>query len=320
MLLTREEQIDTLHAAAQSWGIDVDKSDIDWRDEFVQVGGLKIHYLDWGVSGKPPLLLLHGGMQSAHSWDLTAVVMKRDYHVVAMDLRGHGDSDWADDYSHAATMSDVAGLVEHLGWPRLSLMGLSMGGLAAMNYASEHADRLDALVIVDVGPELNAGGVGRIVQFGRGPAELDTVEQFVEQAIAYNPHRKPEQLRYSLTHNLRQLPDGKWTWKYDRRLSRRPPETTVREAADESTPKARYHTFSDLWERLKRITCPTLVVRGGDSDVFAEATALKMIELLPDGRFVTVPDAGHTVAQDNPKDFLPAVRPFFDETRPAAHP
>jgi pimeloyl-ACP methyl ester carboxylesterase len=217
-------------------------------------------------------------------------------------------------------MSDVAGLVEHLGWQRLSLMGLSMGGLASMNYASEHAERLDALVIVDVGPELNSGGVGRIVQFGRGPAELDTVEEFVQRAIEYNPHRKPEQLRYSLTHNLRQLPNGKWTWKYDRRLSRRPAESQVKESNEGAAITQRHHNFTDLWERIERITCPTLIVRGGDSDVFAEATGRKMVELLPDGRFVTVPDAGHTAAQDNPKDFLAAVRPFFDETRGAARP
>jgi pimeloyl-ACP methyl ester carboxylesterase len=312
MLLTREEQIDTLHAAAVSWGIPVDKTEIDWRDETVQLGELKIHYLDWGAEEKPPMLLLHGGMQSSHSWDLIAVLLKRDYHVVAMDLRGHGDSDWADDYSHAATMGDVARLVDHLGWQRLSLMGLSMGGLAAMNYAAEHSDRIERLVIVDVGPELNAGGVGRIVQFGRGPSELDSVEEFVQRAVEYNPHRKAEQLRYSLTHNLRRLPNGKWTWKHDQRLSRRPPETAQREAKAGGEPSGRYHNFTDLWERLRRIECPTLVVRGGDSDVFAEATGLRMVELLTQGRFVTVPDAGHTVPQDNPTGFLAAVRPFLE--------
>ena len=95
MLLTRSEQIDTLYAAAQNAGLDVAKGDISWQDEVIDVAGMKIHYLDWGSKGKRPLLLLHGGMQSAHTWDLIAVAMKRDFHVVAMDLRGHGASDWA---------------------------------------------------------------------------------------------------------------------------------------------------------------------------------------------------------------------------------
>src|SRR3972149_5654243 len=130
MLLTREQQIDPLYAAARSAGVPIEKSEIDWQDRFVEVNGLQIHYLDWGTAGMPPMLLLHGGMQTAHTWDLTAVVMKRQFHVAAMDLRGHGDSAWSDegDYSHATHASDVARALQHLGWDRLVLMGLSLGG------------------------------------------------------------------------------------------------------------------------------------------------------------------------------------------------
>src|ERR1700694_5104584 len=103
MLLTRDQQIDTLYAAAQEAGLAIQKSEIDWRDEFVELDGLQIHYIAWGTAGKQPLLLLHGGMQNAHSWDLTAVALKREFDVVAIDLRGHGDSAWSDEgkYSHA---------------------------------------------------------------------------------------------------------------------------------------------------------------------------------------------------------------------------
>jgi len=305
MLLSREEQVETLLAAARGAGAELSRADIDWRDETFEGNGLRLHYLDWGTPGKRPLLLLHGGMQNAHSWDLTAAALKRDFHVVALDLRGHGDSDWSEggDYGYAAHASDIAALVDHLGWSRLSLMGLSLGGLAALRFASQGSGRLDALVVVDVGPELNRVGVGRIVDFGQGPGELDSIDDFIARALAYNPRRKADQLRYSLTHNLRRLPNGKLAWKYDRRIARRPSE------ADR---QARRGHFGEMWEELRTIRCPTLVVRGGESGVFAESTGRRMIELIPDGRFVTVPDAGHTVPQDNPAGFLAAVREFLE--------
>ena len=302
MLLTLDEQKDTLYASARNAGVAIERDEIDWRDEFVSTGELKIHYLDWGQRGKRPLLLLHGGMQTAHTWDITAVAMRRDCHVVAMDLRGHGDSDWSEDghYGHADHAGDIQGLVRHLGWEHFSLAGLSLGGLASLHFASHHGSLLDALVIVDVGPELSPRGVGRIVDFGRDTGELDSVDDFIEKAVQYNPRRRPEQLRYSLTHNLRQLPNGKWTWKYDRRIARRP---------EGDAPQQQQPThFEDMWDALRRIECPTLVVRGAESDVFPEQTAKRMIELLPDGRFVTVPGAGHTVPQDNPAGFLAALR------------
>jgi pimeloyl-ACP methyl ester carboxylesterase len=306
MLLTLAEQIETLYAAARSAGVPIDKDEIRWRDEFVDVGGLKVHYLDWGTPGKRPLLLLHGGMQNAHSWDMVAVVMKRDFHVVAMDLRGHGDSDWSDDgdYGYATHSADIEKIVAHLGWDKLALIGMSLGGLGAMNFAAHHSNQLDALVIVDVGPELNPAGVGRIVDFSRGPAELDSIEDFIQRAVEYNPRRSADQLRYSLTHNLRRLPNGKWTWKYDRRVARR-------RSGQESPPAP--NSFGDMWESLRQIQCPTLIVRGADSNVFREETGRKMADFISNSHFVTVPDAGHTVPQDNPAGFLEAVRPFLED-------
>ena len=307
MLLTRDQQIDTLYAAAQDAGLQIDKSEISWRDETVALNGLRFHYLDWGAAGKPPLLLLHGGMQNAHTWDITAVALKRDYHVVALDLRGHGDSAWSDegDYSHVTHARDVGGLIDHLGWDNVTLIGLSLGGLAAMRFASEHSDKLAAFVIVDVGPELNQSGVGRIINFTGGPAELDSIDDFIRRAIEYNPRRKAEQLRYSLTHNLRLLENGKYTWKYDRRIGR-----ARARVPGESVPVQ----FEDMWETLRSITCPTLVVRGAKSDVFAEETGRRMAETIPDCRFVTVPDAGHTVPMDNAPGFLKVLQTFLNET------
>lgn len=309
MLLTLTEQKETLHAAALSAGLDVTKEEINWQDEFVQLNDLKLHYLDWGTQGKRPLLLLHGGMQTAHSWDLVAVALKRDYHVVALDLRGHGDSEWSPDgsYSHLASSRDVFALVQHLGWDKFALMGLSLGGLISLTVAAHEPERLSALVIIDVGPELNKAGVGRILKFTQGPAELDSIDDFIKRAIEYNPRRRPEQLRYSLTHNLKQLPNGKWTWKYDRRLGNRGGE------GQQPVPTK----FDDMWEKVSRVRCPTLIVRGGNSDVLPEEVARKMVDRIATSRFVTVPDAGHTVPQDNATGFLAVARPFLEETQPS---
>lgn len=305
-MLTPAEQREALQAAALNAGVEIDIGEISWRDEFITVDGLKIHYLDWGGAGKPPLLLIHGGMQTAHTWDLIAAVMSRRFHVAAIDLRGHGDSDWSPDhdYTLAAYRRDLSGLVEHMGWDKLILAGVSLGGLAALDYAAHDWERLAAFVIIDAGPKLKPSGVGRILEFGRGSTEPSTMEEFIDRAIAHNPRRRREQLRYSLTHALRQLEDGTWTWKYDRKIARSPLWK------EQNIPTIR---FDVLWDDLRAIRCPTLVVRGGESDVFAEETAHEMIEALPDGTLVTVPGAGHLVPQDSPAGFLEAVAPFIDE-------
>ena len=306
MLLTLEEQKETLYASAQRAGLDVAKEDIAWQDGFADIDGLKIHYLDWGTAGKPPMLLLHGGMQTAHTWDLVAVALKRNFHVVAMDLRGHGDSEWSPDGDYNFTIhgKDALGLVEQLGWEKFVLVGLSMGGLTAISVAARHWKQLSALVIVDVGPELKSDGVSRIINFVRGPSELDSIDDFVQRALEHNPRRKPEQLRYSLTHNLRQLPNGKWTWKYDQRFSQR----STQDGKEAPAPPT---DFKELWKLLEAIECPAMGIRGGESEVLSEEAGKKMETVMPNCRFVTVPKAGHTVPQDNASGFLAELEPFL---------
>jgi pimeloyl-ACP methyl ester carboxylesterase len=132
-----------------------------------------------------------------------------------------------------------------------------------------------------------------------GPAELESVEAFVERALAFNPARDRRLLRRSLLNNLRQLPDGRWTWKYDRSgLLRRDPAimTTSRFA---------------LWGEVPKITVPTLVVRGARSEMFSDADAEKLAAALPDGRWVRIEGAGHTVQGDNPRGLVAELEPFL---------
>lgn len=275
---------------------------MDPRDGYVQVNDLRFHYLEWGTSDKKPMLLLHGGTQTAHSWDELSRAMAGEYRVLALDQRGHGETEWAPDrnYGLEAYVSDIVGFTEALGLERFLLMGLSLGGRNSMVYASRYPARLEALVIVDVGPEVMQEGVESIRRFVGGPDELDSFEAFVELAHRFNPRRSLENLRERLSHNLKQLESGKWTWKYDRAFRdpnwRAAPEPPI-----------------DLWECLKKIGCPTLIVRGAQSDVLSPQVVERMRQLLPQGRSAVVEGAGHSVMGDNPAGFEAAVRGFLGQ-------
>jgi pimeloyl-ACP methyl ester carboxylesterase len=272
--------------------------------------GLRFHLIDWGNPDKPTILFLHGVGLTARTWDLVCLGLRREFHCLALDQRGHGDSDWpADgDYGIEALRTDVRGLVNELDLDRFLLVGHSLGGMVALSYAVEEAPTLRGLVMVDSAPgertpppTTDTPAPNRVIDFMSGPAELDSVEDFVRRAMAFNPARDPRLLRRSLLYNLRQLPDGRWTWKYDRRriLAR----DRVRMAASRRA----------LWDALPAVTCPTLVVRGARSESLSDATAAEFAAALPDGRWGTVADAGHTIQGDNPRGLLGVLKPFFKD-------
>jgi esterase len=263
--------------------------------------GLRLHYLDWGTAGRQPILFLHGGSLTARTWDLVCLGLRRDYHCLALNLRGHGDSDWSPeaDYSLEAHRGDLEALVDHLGLERFVLVGMSLGGAVSLTYAGKHAGKLAALVLVDVGPETREAGRRQIAEFVSGPRELDSIEQFVERAVAFNPLRRPELLRRSLLHNLRETPDGKWTWKYDPRRM------------NSATAEDRDRRRRELWAEVPKITCPALVVRGGNSENFLDEDAEKLAGALPRGSWVRIEGAGHTVQGDQPRALVEALRRFL---------
>jgi pimeloyl-ACP methyl ester carboxylesterase len=270
-----------------------------YQDHTLTLRGLRFHYLDWGTTGKPPFVCLHGGAQTAHSWDDFAPVMRGDYHVYALDQRGHGDSDWAadGDYGRQTQCEDVAAFVSALGLSPFILAGLSMGGINAITYTARYPENVRALIIVDVGPEIEARGRENIQNFISQIDELDSFEAFVERAHRFNPRRSLENLRQRLSHNLKQLPNGKWTWKFDqKRLG-----TGVRSGIGPE----------GLWDDVRKIRCPTLIVRGGESDILAPEAAERMRAAIPNCRIAVVPGAGHSVMGDNPAGFAAAVREFL---------
>jgi esterase len=268
----------------------------------VSVGQLRFRYLDWGTKGLRPILFLHGGALTAHTWDLCCLALRDEFHCVALDQRGHGDTDWAPDadYSIGAQREDIRGFADRLGFDRFVLVGQSMGAINGLAFAVTHPERLSALVMIDAGPEVRRRGSSRIREFVNGGAKPETLEEIIERALAFNPRRDRQILRRSLMHSLRQQPDGSWSWKYDRRRFQR---------LDHDTHLAERRRLAD---DLANVTCPALVVRGAESDVFHQDDAERLAKNFPDGRQVTIAQAGHTVQGDNPKDLVAALREFLN--------
>ncbi|MCY4366077.1 MAG: alpha/beta hydrolase [Chloroflexi bacterium] len=271
------------------------------QSKTVSANGHTLHYLDWGNVGKPVALLVHGLRGHAHSWDDVSAALCDDFQVLALDQRGRGDSDWAKDgdYTTSAYVADLAGFVEALGLDKFVLVGHSMGGRNSMAYAGQNPDRLEKLVIVDVGPVLDSRGSNRIADEIRNvPEEFDSFEDVFNYQNAQNRFASEEVMRRRVQYSTKELPNGKIGWKYD---------AVIREQRRNNTvPPA-----DDLWPSLPKITCPSLIVRGAETDLLASDTAQQMLETIPNSQMVEIPQAGHMVFEDNPADFIAAVKEFL---------
>ena len=271
------------------------------EDRQVIIGAMRFHYLDWGGDGHP-ILFLHGGGLSAHTWDVVCLMLRDRYRCVAFDQRGHGDSEWspAIDYGVETQVGDVEGFVDSLKLDRPVLVGQSMGGLNSIAYAVRHSKRMKGLVVVDVGPEINPAGTQRIREFASTP-ELDSPEAFLQRAVKFNPLRDPAVLRRSLFYNLRQLPTGKWALKHDQRR------------ASEELGRIANAQREQLGKEVSKISCPTLIVRGALSEVLSDEAAERFARSLPHARWLRVENAGHNVQGDNPRGLLDALNPWLRE-------
>lgn len=271
------------------------------QDKEITANGLKLHYLDWGAVGRPPMVLLHGLRGHAHSWDDVSTAMSRSFHVLALDQRGRGDSDWAPggDYSTDAFVADLAGLCESLRLDPFVLVGHSMGGRNSLAFASRYPEKAAKLIVVDIGPTIDPSGAERITREIREvPEEFDSFEAVVEYASKQNRFASASVLRRRLQYATRQLPDGKVGWRYD---------LAIREQRRHGNGAPAV----DLWPALPKITCPTLVVRGANTDTLSPEVARRMVQIIPNAQLVEVQRAGHMVFEDNPEDFIAAVKRFL---------
>ena len=302
----KRRAMETLCEAARAAGVPFEQDSVP-RECEVDTGELTLRYLDWGSAEAPTVLLLHGFAQTAHSWDFVSLALAGKYRVIAPDARGHGDSDWAKDgdYSTEALERDLDALVGHLGLGQFAIAGLSMGGRTAYAYAPRRPESVAALTIVDVGPVGPPGGRSRIRSFVSRLDERDSYEDFVRSVRAYQPLRSPEQVRNTLIHNVRRTPRGTWTWKYDSLLRDPNYQRPV-------TPP------DQVWDFLRRLECPVLLVRGARSDVLPREVADRMTEVIRDCTFAEVERAGHIVPGDNTAGFLAALVPWLERVYPGA--
>ncbi len=262
--------------------------------------GLTLVGDSWGARDNPPVVLLHGGGQTRHSWHGTAATLADlGWHVVALDQRGHGESDWADggDYHFDHYVEDFRHLATTLATPPV-LVGASLGGLVGLLSQGERNDELlRALVLVDIVPRIEPRGEGQVRNFMAGnPEGFASVEEAADAVASYLPHRpRPDDVS-GLERNLRER-DGRYFWHWDSRMM------------------ASFARGASIRERLntaaRNLGVPTLLVRGEISDVVSPAGAQEFLNAAPHAEFVEVPGAGHMVAGDSNDIFTAAVVDFL---------
>lgn len=271
-------------------------------DELIEMNGLRFHYRDWAPQrpGLPDLVLLHGYTGHARSWDSFAARMTDRFRVLALDQRGHGESAWAapDRYGTDDMVEDLRVFVGALGLREFTLLGLSMGGVVSFRYAGAQPPELKRLVIVDIAPAVESGGLQRIQTGARSNDRFATREAALAASRAANPRAPEAELRHRVHNNLMRTAGGQWTFRYDRALR------------DPAVPRVRLPE-ADGWQSVAGIRVPTLIVRGAESDLLSPQIAQRMQAAIADAQLVEVPAAGHSVPLDNPEGFASAVRAFL---------
>jgi pimeloyl-ACP methyl ester carboxylesterase len=266
--------------------------------------GLDLHLLEWSEEGVA-LLCLHGFGNDAHIWDDFAPVVAPHYRTLALDHRGHGDSAWDTErrYDHDTMVEDVERVCDALGLHRLVVVGHSLGGRVATLFAGRHPERMAGLVLVDIGPELDARGTTRIrmeIEGNREPS-FASIDEYARLLSLHYPAAQPHALARMAKHGLRALANGRFVPKLDPALR----SGATRSGSSEA------ELTSAQWQALAKIPCPTLVVRGAASDVLSADVAERMAqEVLPKGSLAIVARAGHSVMTDNPDGFRVAVAGF----------
>ena len=266
------------------------------RSRVVDVNGLRLHFLESGPSGAPPICFLHGGAAHAHWFDAVTPAFSDRFHVVSLDQRGHGESAWAEPpaYGTEDFTGDLVGLMDVLGWARMIVVGHSMGGHNAMTFAAWHPERVAALVIVDSRPAIPAERLTVMHARGRRIPRVHPSEDAAVQSFRLLP-RETVADRALLAHVARaglMRRDGGWAWRFD------PATHGARQPVD-------------AWPLLPRITAPTLITRAALSPVLTQDMAERLRGSVPRASLVTIPGAYHHLTLDRPAEFSAALSTFL---------
>ena len=268
-------------------------------ESFVEIDGLRLHLQDYGASGKPHMLCVHGGGANAHWYDFVAQGFNADYHVRAVDLRGHGDSEWDNsnppDYDYTRHAADIHELTEKLDLHDFVLIGHSMGGMVSSVYAATYPGRARALIVVDSNLVMSPERIASFQAVADRPArEYASQEEFIA-TYRVRPGAStapPEALRHIAQHSGRRFDDGRWRHKIDRRVY------ANRELVD---------SFA-LWNRIR---IPSLLMKAGRSIRMTPESIVEVKSRAPQVKMTVVPDADHHITLDNPAGFIRAAREFL---------
>lgn len=281
-------------------------------DRFYESQGLRLHYADWGNSAAPPLILIHGGRDHCRSWDVVARALQPHFHVMAPDLRGHGDSDWAkgSSYSLSDYVYDLTRLARSAAVHKAAIVGHSMGGIIGLMYAGTYPDKVSRLAVLD-GVTVLPGSPRAPIheQIAEWVAQLDTiakrktrhyrtVAEAAERISAHNKRLTPEQALHLASHAVKRNADGSYSWKFDEYQQVRAP---YRLSPDDHIA---------LWSR---IACPALLLRGNESFLPDPETA-GVLAHFRQAHLVMIAGAGHWLHHDKPHEVLGVLRPFLGIT------
>ncbi|MEZ5137042.1 MAG: alpha/beta hydrolase [Acidimicrobiales bacterium] len=294
------DEFGLLHENAAEYDLPFDP-DAPPRVERVHVttpSGHTVSALVWG-DGPPELVLLHGGAQNAHTWDTVAIALGRP--LVAIDLPGHGHSQWRDDkdYRPDTLAVEVTAVIDEVASEAHTVVGMSLGGLTTAAAVARRADLADRVVIVDVTPGVNDEKASVVTNFVAGPETFASFDEILERTILFNPTRSEASLRRGVLHNARPLDDGTWTWRYDRFDPGRLAELDLR--------------MAHLWDAFGAIEAPMLFLQGGDSPVVDDEDLAELRRRKPDVRITVVEGAGHSIQGDKPVELAELLNDFVDE-------
>jgi pimeloyl-ACP methyl ester carboxylesterase len=269
-------------------------------DAFVHINELRLYYRQWGNPALAPVVLLHGGSAHVHWWDFFATAIADQYHVLALDLRGHGNSGHADPpaYRLEHYVEDLHAFIEVISRHTVALIGHSLGGMIATAYSAAAPHRVQSLVIVDSALKMSSDGVRYMKRLRRLSQPVYNSREDAVRRFGLLPAPTTADavtLRHVASHGVRQLPDGRWTLKFDRAAM----------AHD-----APY----DLAPTLNGVRCPILFVRGAESAVLTSSRLAALLAAAPHTEVVEVAKAHHHVMLDNPPAFAQAVHDFLDRT------
>jgi pimeloyl-ACP methyl ester carboxylesterase len=263
-----------------------------------------------GPIDAPPILFLHGSGQARQSWrSALEVASKRGYRALAVDLRGHGDSDWSPDgqYSLDRFVDDLRCIIDHLGAAPV-LVGASLGGLASLLVAGASQPHVRALVLVDITPRVEMTGAQEVMAFMESaPDGYASLDDAADAVAAYLPHRPRPKNTSGLLRNLR-LRDERYYWHWDPAFMQMGREASKHRAGEESWKEQ----ASPLEDAARQLAIPTLLIRGGRSRIVSDEGAREFLEMVPHAEFVDIPDAHHMVAGDANDAFNEAVFRFID--------